>query len=49
MALSRLVTLSNSSLRNLDIEANLFYDSAQSLYDAALHTDATLNMLFGHI
>ena len=28
MALSRLVTLSISSLRNLDIEANKFYDKA---------------------
>ena len=28
MALSRLVTLSISSLRNLDIEANKFYDRA---------------------
>ena len=38
MALSRLVTLSISSLRNLDIEANKFYDRAQRLYDAALLT-----------
>ena len=38
MALSRLVTLSVSSLRNLDIEANKFYDIAQQLYDAALLT-----------
>ena len=42
MALSRLVTLSISSLRNFDIEANKFYDRAHRLYD-------TLNMLFGHI
>ena len=28
MALSRLVTLSISSLRNLDIEANEFYDQS---------------------
>ena len=35
MALSRLVTLSISSLRNLDIEANKFYDRAHRLYDAA--------------
>ena len=34
MALSRLVTLSISSLRNLDIEANKFYDRAHRLYDA---------------
>ena len=38
MALSRLVTLSISSLRNLDIEANKFYDRAHRLYDAALLT-----------
>ena len=36
MALSRLVTLSISSLRNFDIEANKFYDRAHQLYDAAL-------------
>ena len=38
MALSRLVTLSTSSLRNLDIEANKFYDRAHRLYDAAILT-----------
>ena len=38
MAISRLVTLSTSSLRNLDIEANIFYDRAHRLYDAALLT-----------
>ena len=38
MALSHLVTLSISSLRNLDIEANKFYDRAQRLYDAAILT-----------
>ena len=38
MALSRLVTLSISSLRNLDIKANKFYDRAHRLYDAALLT-----------
>ena len=38
MALSRLVTLSLSSFRNLDIEANTFYDRAYRLYDAALLT-----------
>ena len=38
MALSRLVTLSISSLRNLVIEANKFYDRAHQLYDAALLT-----------
>ena len=38
MTLSRLVTLSISSLRNFDIEANKFYDRANRLYDAALLT-----------
>ena len=38
MALSRLVTLSISSLCNYDIEANKFYDRAHWLYDAALLT-----------
>ena len=38
MALSRLVTLSISSLRNLDIEANKFYDRAHRLYDAEILT-----------
>ena len=38
IALSRLVTLSVYSLRNLDIEANNFYDRAHRLYDAALLT-----------
>ena len=38
MALSRLVTLSISSRRNLPIEANKFYDTAHRLYDAALLT-----------
>ena len=38
MALSRLVTLSISSLHNLDIEANTFYDRAHRLSDAALLT-----------
>ena len=38
MALSRLVTLSISSLRNLDIEANKFKDRAHRLYDAAILT-----------
>ena len=38
MTLSRLVTLSISSLRNLDIEANKFCDRAHRLYDAALLT-----------
>ena len=48
MALSRLVTLSITSLGNLDIEANKFYYRAHRLYDAALLTRFTLNMLFGH-
>ena len=38
MALLRLVTLSISSLRNSDIEANKFYDRAHRLYDAAILT-----------
>ena len=38
MALSRLVTLSITSLRNLDIEANKFYERAHRLYDAAILT-----------
>ena len=38
MALSRLVTISISSIRNLDIEANNFYDRAHRLYDAAILT-----------
>ena len=38
MALSRLVTLSISSLRDLDIEADKFYDRAHRLYDAAILT-----------
>ena len=38
MALSRLVTLSISSLRNLDIETNKFYDRAHRFYDEAILT-----------
>ena len=38
MALSHYVTLSLSSLRNLDIEANKYYDRAHRLYDATLLT-----------
>ena len=38
MGLSRLVTLSISSLHNLDIEAYKFYDRAHRLYDAAILT-----------
>ena len=38
MALSRLVTLSISSLRNSDTGANKFYDRAHRLYDAAILT-----------
>ena len=37
-ALSRLVTLSISSLCNLDIEANKFYDRTHRLYDIAIFT-----------
>ena len=50
MALSRLVTLSKSSLRNLDIEANKF--SMIELIDFMMQQFlpcVTLNMLFGHI
>ena len=38
MALSRLVTLSNSSLHILDIEAIKFYDRTHQFYDVALLT-----------
>ena len=38
MALSRLVTLSISPLRNLDIEANKFNDRAHRLYDVKILT-----------
>ena len=38
MALSLLVTLSVFSPRNLDIEANKFYDRTHRLYDAAILT-----------
>ena len=38
MALSHLVTLSISLVRNLDIEANKFYEKAHRLYDAAILT-----------
>ena len=38
MPLSRLVTLSITSLCNLYIEANKFYDRTRRLYDAALLT-----------
>ena len=50
MVLSHLVTLSISSLRNLDIEANKFYDRVHRLYDAALPTRCyTQNALRPHI
>ena len=42
MALSRLVTLSISSLRNLDNEANKFYDRAHRLYDLVILTKHAL-------
>ena len=48
MALSRLVTLSISSLCNLNIEANNFYDRDHRLYDAAILPGVTLNMPFSH-
>ena len=38
MALSHLETLSISSLHNLEIEANKFYDRTHQLYDAAILT-----------
>ena len=38
MAISRCVTFSISSHRNLDIEANEFYDRTHRLDDAALLT-----------
>ena len=38
MALSCLVALSISSLRNLNIEANKFYDRAHRLYDRVFLT-----------
>ena len=42
MALSRLVTISISSLRILDIEAYKFVDRAYQLYDAARHSTCSL-------
>ena len=38
IVLSRLVTLSISSLCNLDIKANKFYDRAHRLHDSAILT-----------
>ena len=51
MAFSRLVTLSISSLSNLDIEANKFNDRAHRLCVMMQYflPGVTLNMLFGHI
>ena len=46
---SRLVTLSISSLRNLDIEANKFYKRAHQLMMLHFLPGVTLNMLLGHI
>ena len=48
MALSRLVTLSVSSLRNVDIEPNKFYDIAHRLYDVQISFKlrGTVNLLF---
>ena len=49
LVLPHLVTLSTSSLRNLDIGANKFCDRAHRLYDAALLSSVILIMLFGLI
>ena len=50
MTLSCLITLSTSSLSNLEIEANKFYDRAHRLYDAALLiSGVSFNLFFGHI
>ena len=50
IALSLLVTFSISSLRNLDIEANKFYDRAHRLYDAAIPTQCyTQNAFWPYI
>ena len=49
MALSRLVTLSISSLRNLDIEANKFMIELIDFMMQQFLPGVTLNMLFGHI
>ena len=49
MALSRLVTLSISSLRNLDIQANKFYDELIDFMMQQFLPGVTLNMLFSHI
>ena len=50
MVLSRLVTLSISSLRNLDIEVNKFYERSHRLYDAAILTRCyTQHALCPHI
>ena len=38
MVISCLITLSVASLRNLDIDANKFYDRAHGHYDASLQT-----------
>ena len=45
MALSRIVILSVSLLRNLDIEANKFYDRAHRLYDKLLTRCYTQHVL----
>ena len=44
--LSKLASLSISSLRKLADEANKLYDRKHDLYEAALHTRFILNMLF---
>ena len=48
MALSRLVTISISSLRNVDIEPNKFYDIAHRLYDMQISFKliGTVKLLF---
>ena len=43
--LSKLSSLCIDSLRTLDEEANKFYDRKHDLYQTALLTDVTLNML----
>ena len=48
MALTRLVTLSISSLRNLDNDAIKFYDRALDFMMQQFLSGVTLNMLFGH-
>ena len=44
--LSKLASLSISSLRKLDAEVNKFYDRKHDLYEAALLTRCYTHMLF---